>query len=102
MPLNKRRIALLPNVLLNWFIWILWDPLALKVLEVKDIFFLTVDDSTRFSWVNFLREKSDMFEAFQALVHKIQNEQGVSIGRIIRIRIDHGREFENSSFSGFF
>ena len=35
------------------------------------------------------------------LVLKIQNEQGVSIGRIIRIRTDHGHEFENSSFSDF-
>ena len=63
--------------------------------------FLTVDDFTRFSWVNFLREKSDTFDAFQALVPKIHNDQGVSIGRIIRIRTDHGREFENSSFSNF-
>ena len=51
----------------------------------KRYIFLTVDDFTRFSWVNFLREKSDTFDAFQALVLKIQNEQGVSIGRIIRI-----------------
>ena len=35
------------------------------------------------------------------MVLRIQNEQGVTLGRIIKIRTDHGREFDNSLFSNF-
>ena len=63
----------------------LLGPTRTESIEGKRYIFLTVDDFTRFSWVNFLREKSDTFDAFQALVLKIQNEHGVSIGRIIKI-----------------
>ncbi|GMQ09628.1 hypothetical protein CsSME_00052926 [Camellia sinensis var. sinensis] len=76
-------------------------PTRTESIGGKRYIFLTIDDYTRFSWVNFLREKSDAFDAFKSLVLKIQNEHGVSIRRIIRIQTDYGREFENSSFLDF-
>jgi len=45
-----------------------------------------------------LREKSNAFDAAQHLFKKIQIEQNC---QIMRIRNDHGMEFENAKFEGF-
>ncbi|XP_050889874.1 uncharacterized protein LOC127095195 [Lathyrus oleraceus] len=57
-----------------------------------------VDDFSRFTWVNFIKEKSDVFEVFKDLCKRIQREKE---REIIRIRSDHGKEFENSIFVDF-
>jgi hypothetical protein len=55
---------------------------------------VVVDDYSWFKWA-LLREKSDAFDAAQQLFKKIQIEQNCPI---MRIRSDHGREFENARF----
>ena len=40
-----------------------------------------------------------MFVVFEALCNWVQHEKSEIIGKIIIIRSDHEREFENSSFS---
>lgn len=45
--------------------------------------------------VEFLREKSEASDLVRALCKKLQNEQG---NPIARIKSDHGRKFENSSY----
>ena len=57
-----------------------------------------VDDFSRFTWTEFLKSKSDAFESFASLCKKIQNQQS---NTIVYIRTDHGKEFENSSFTTF-
>jgi hypothetical protein len=57
-----------------------------------------VGDFSRYTWAIPLREKSDAFDAAQHLFKKIQVEQNC---QIMRIRSDHGREFENSKFEEF-
>ncbi|XP_019188794.1 PREDICTED: uncharacterized protein LOC109183033 [Ipomoea nil] len=57
-----------------------------------------VDDYSRFSWVTFLRDKSETLEAFKTLGLKLQKERNEPI---IRIRSDHGREFDNNLFDTF-
>ena len=57
-----------------------------------------MDDFFRFTWVSFIREKSDTFDSFKELCLKLKNEKNSNIGRIVRIRSDHGQEFENSIF----
>jgi hypothetical protein len=57
-----------------------------------------VDDFSRYTWAIPLRKKSDAFDAAQHLFKKIQVEQNC---QIMRIRSDHGREFENSKFEEF-
>jgi len=56
---------------------------------------VVVDDFSRFTWVNFIREKSDTFEAFKDLCIQLQREKDRGI---VRIRSDHETEFENSKF----
>ena len=48
--------------------------------------------------MNFIREKSDVFKVFKELCQKLQREKECGI---VRIRSDHGKEFENSRFDDF-
>ena len=48
--------------------------------------------------MNFIRVKSDAFDVFKELCIQIQREKG---SNVVRIRSDHGREFENSKFDDF-
>ena len=57
--------------------------------------YVIVDDYSRFTWVMFLATKDEAFDYFETLVNRIQNEQN---NKIIDIRSDHGKEFENHKF----
>ena len=48
--------------------------------------------------MEFLREKSEACEKMEKLCKKLQNEKRVPI---VKIRSDHGKEFENSKFEIF-
>ena len=48
--------------------------------------------------MEFLREKSEACEKIEILCKRLQNEKGVSI---VKIRSDHGKEFENARFDFF-
>ena len=50
---------------------------------------LCVDDFYRYTWVDFIKEKSDTFDVFRKLCEKVKNEQNCNN---IRIRSNHGRE----------
>ncbi|GAA0153467.1 hypothetical protein LIER_37682 [Lithospermum erythrorhizon] len=64
----------------------------------KKYVYICVDDFSRYTWVEFIREKSVTFEVFKQLAIQIQREKGVNI---IFIRSDHGKQFENSRFHEF-
>ena len=42
----------------------LMGPIQVEIINGKRYIFVCVDDFSRFTWVDFLREKSDTFEAF--------------------------------------
>ena len=48
--------------------------------------------------MDFLREKSEACDKMERLCKRLQNEKGVPI---VRIRSDHGKEFENAKFEVF-
>ncbi|XP_073039009.1 uncharacterized protein [Primulina eburnea] len=73
-------------------------PMEVESLGGKKYSFVCVDDFSRFTWVSFLREKSDTFTAFKTLHAKITNLHDL---RVDKIRTDHGKEFENSHFTSF-
>ncbi|KAK2419944.1 putative mitochondrial protein [Trifolium repens] len=76
----------------------LMGPMQVESLGGKRYVLVVVDDFSRYTWVNFIREKSDAFDVFKELCIQIQREKG---SNVIRIRSDHGREFENSKFDDF-
>ncbi|KAG9444874.1 hypothetical protein H6P81_016214 [Aristolochia fimbriata] len=79
----------------------LMGPVCTPSHKGKRYIFVCVDDFSRFCWVNFLREKSDTFESFQRLCSKVMVEKGTAIQKIIRLRSDHGKEFENKNFGDY-
>ena len=76
----------------------LMGPMQVESLRVKRYAFVCVDDFSRFTWIDFLNEKSDTFEVLKDPCLKIQREKG---SEIIRIRSDHVKEFENGRFIEF-
>ncbi|GAA0174825.1 hypothetical protein LIER_28135 [Lithospermum erythrorhizon] len=76
----------------------------ISIIQVESIagrkyVFICVDDFSKYTWVEFLKDKSETFDVFKALATQIQREKEVSI---VGIRRDHGREFENSRFQEFY
>ena len=58
-----------------------------------------VDDYSRYTWTKFLKSKNEAFDQFEILSKKIQNQLD---SRIVSIRTDHGREFDNETQFGAF
>ncbi|KAK2428563.1 hypothetical protein QL285_027076 [Trifolium repens] len=73
-------------------------PMQVESLGGKRYALVVVDDYSRYTWVKFIREKSDVFDVFKELCIQIQREKG---SNVVRIRSDHGREFEDSKFNEF-
>ena len=76
----------------------LMGPMQNESLSGKRYVMVLVDDYSRFTWVEFLREKSETFGIFSALILRLQNEKETKVGKVYRIRSDHGREFQNIVF----
>jgi hypothetical protein len=76
----------------------LMGPTRTASLGEKRYILVIVDDFSRYTWAIPIREKYDAFDAAQHLFKKIQVEQNC---QIMRIRNDHGKEFENSKFEEF-
>ena len=67
-------------------------------LEKKRNGLIIVGDFSRFTWVLFLSNKVDSFEAFKNFFKNVQNEKSCNI---ISIHTDHDKEFENHMFETF-
>jgi transposase InsO family protein len=52
-----------------------------------------VDDFTRYTWVFFLVDKSDVFATFKTFIKRIHNEFKTTIKKV---RSDNGSEFKNT------
>ncbi|CAL8162045.1 unnamed protein product [Prunus armeniaca] len=76
-------------------------PIQTMSLGGKKYILVMVDDFSRFTWVSFLREKSETFQRFKSVCHLLQKEKMTSHLPLVRIRTDHGSEFENSQFLKF-
>ena len=72
--------------------------MQVECLAGKRYAFVCIDDFSKYAWVDFIKEKLDIFHVFRKLCKKVKNEQNYNI---VRIRGNHGREFENSSFEEY-
>ena len=70
----------------------LMGPKRTESLGGKWYIMVIVDDFSRYTWEEFLREKSEACEKMKTLCKKLQNEKGVLI---VKTRSDHGKKFEN-------
>ncbi|KAK2423987.1 putative mitochondrial protein [Trifolium repens] len=76
----------------------LMGPMQVESMGGRRYALVVVDDFSRFTWIEFIREKSDSFDILKLLCLQLQREKNLSI---VRIRSDHGREFENAKLSDF-
>jgi hypothetical protein len=76
----------------------LFDPIAYISIDGSKYCLVIMDDYSRFTWVFFLREKSQTQEILKKFLRQAQNEFGL---RIKKIRSDNGTEFKNSQIEGF-
>ena len=60
----------------------LMGPIRTESLGRKRYIMVVVDDFTRYTWVIFLRSKSDTLEYIEALCIRLQNEKSLKIDRI--------------------
>jgi len=56
------------------------------------------NDYNRWSWVKFLKSKDDSYDVFSKFCIQIQSEKEL---KILKVRSDHGGEFENEPFEIF-
>ena len=58
-------------------------PVQTESLGGKKYIFVCVDDFSRFTWVRFLREKSETFDVFNNLCIKLENEKESEIKSMV-------------------
>ena len=58
-----------------------------------------IDDYSRWTCVKFLKHKADSYSVFSSFCSQVQNEKDC---KIVRVRSDHGEEFENKDFEKLF
>jgi hypothetical protein len=73
-------------------------PSRVHSMRGKWYIFLIVDDYSRYSWVFFLESKDEVFEHFQSLALRLNNEHPNCLKAI---HSDNGTEFRNASFDEF-
>ncbi|KAK8933646.1 hypothetical protein KSP39_PZI015791 [Platanthera zijinensis] len=74
----------------------LFGPMPVHSLGRKVYTFVVVDDYSRFTWVFFLRQKSETPSVLLNFVKQIQNELNSTV---VKIRSDHGTEFQSESIT---
>ncbi|KAK2395594.1 putative mitochondrial protein [Trifolium repens] len=73
----------------------LFGPVSTASINGKKYGLVIVNDYSRWTWVKFLRTKDDTYEVFSIFCTQIQNEKD---SKILKVRSDHGGEFENEPF----
>ncbi|PNX79393.1 gag-pol polyprotein [Trifolium pratense] len=76
----------------------LMGPTQVESLGGKRYAFVMVDDFSRFTWIEFLKENSDSFQAFKELCLQLQREKNTVI---VRIRSDQERSLKMQAFLNF-
>ena len=61
----------------------LMGPMQVESLEGKRCASMCVDDFSRYSWIHFLKEKSDTFDAFEFLLLRLMLEENLHHKKVI-------------------
>lgn len=67
--------------------------------EGKTYIFVYVDDYSRYTYIEFVRERYDTLFVFETHYLRLQYETGEEIDNIISIQSNHDIEIEKSNFS---
>ncbi|KAJ9553475.1 hypothetical protein OSB04_017520 [Centaurea solstitialis] len=77
----------------------LFGPVNVQSIAEKKYTLVIVDEYSRYTWVFFLRSKSDAPEEIILFVRKMERLNNLTVRSI---RSDHGTEFKNSTLETFF
>src|SRR3954466_13988762 len=77
----------------------LFGPVKIASIRGKRYGLVIVDDYSRWIWVKFLKDKDESHTVFFDFCTQIQSEKEF---KIIKVRSDHGDEFENRFFEIYF
>ena len=69
----------------------LCGPMRVRSIRGKSYILVTVDDYSRFTWVDFLKDKGEALKPFSRLCKEKQTQLNLPI---VLIRSDHRREFD--------
>jgi hypothetical protein len=75
----------------------LFGPTQYTSIDGSKYGFMIVDDFTRYTWVFFMVDKSDVYATFTSFVKLCHNEFEITIKRV---RSDDGNEFKNTRIDG--
>ena len=70
----------------------LCGPMRVRSIRGKSYVLIKVDDFSRFTWVNFSKEKGEALKQFSKRCKEMQTLLNLPI---ISVRSDHGREFDH-------
>jgi len=76
----------------------LFGPVSTASIYGSKYGLVIVDDYSRWSWVKFLKSKDDSYDVFSEFYIQIQSEKEL---KFLKVRSDHGGEFENEPFEIF-
>jgi transposase InsO family protein len=76
----------------------IFGPVAYISIGGNKYGFVIVDDYSRYTWVFFLKDKSEVQGIFKKFVRRAQNEFDV---KIKRVRSDNGSEFKNTNIEEY-
>ena len=77
----------------------LFGPVKTASINGKKYGLVIVDDYSRWTWVKFLKHKDESHSVFSTFCSQVQTEKDC---KIVKVRSDHGGEFENRYFEDFF
>ncbi|WVZ04917.1 hypothetical protein V8G54_018263 [Vigna mungo] len=75
-----------------------WGPTIVSFIGGKRYFVTFIDNHSRKVWTYFLKNKSEVFEAFKIWKAMVENETGL---KIKKLRSDNGGEYEDTRFKKF-
>jgi len=76
----------------------IFGPVSIASLYGSKYGLVIVDDYSKWIWVKFMRSKDNAYDVFSNFCTQIQSEKEM---KILKVRSDHGGEFENESFETF-
>ena len=76
----------------------LFGPTTYTSIGGNNYGFVIVDDYSRYTWVYFLEDKTEVAYVFSKFAKRAQNEFHTSI---VNIRSDNGREFDNTNIEEY-
>jgi len=76
----------------------LFGPTSYTSIGGNNYGFVIVDDFSRYTWVYFLEDKTEVAHVFSKFAKRAQNEFNTLI---VKIRSDNGREFDNTNIEEY-